>query len=867
MSRWMRRSLPRPPDEEEAAGLTTEPPNRASLLKVPTLMYQNSDGSSPQLSEADEDDKEYRHLIASSEAPSIDDFSIDDYMVKEGEESSPPFEGYTAQPNPIHSYTPNISNQQQPERQQSKHEPRLKRKKTIQRVELFRGNLVLDCPVPKMLLASLPKQQDREFSYVRYTAATCEPQDFVKNLFTLRQPLFAQPRKTEICIAITMFNEDEILFARTMHSIMKNISYLCKKRSSPVWGVDAWKKVVVCIISDGRTNIHPKTLAYLASIGVYQDGIAKNRVNEKEVNAHIYEYTTQLSIDPNLKFKGSEKGIVPVQVVFCLKEKNKQKINSHRWFFQALCPVLQPTVCVLLDVGTRPGDQSIYHLWKSFDVNPRVAGACGEVVTMKGKYGSSMLNPLVATQNFEYKMSNLLDKPLESVLGFISVLPGAFSAYRFEALQNDENGNGPLESYFRGELQNGECSGIFEANMYLAEDRVLCFELVSKRHEAWTLHYVKSAYADTDVPDRVPEFILQRRRWLNGSFFAAIHSVFHYYRIFQSTHTFGRKVLLIVEFFYLFLHMLYSWFNVGNFFIIFYVLTSSVAPKEAKFPPGAVLAKVVNWIYGALLIPCFILALGNRPHGSTIFYTTTMVLYGLLMCYLLFCSAWIAYRGIIHAIDVAKYENSSVGYALANNTIFVNIVVSLTTTYGMYALISIISCDPWHMLTSFVQYLILSPMYTNILSVYAFCNTHDVSWGTKGEHAVSNDLGIAKRNPKGTVVEIAIPTNESDIDDMYEKSVRLLASPVDKTLLSPDISLKKQDFYKNFRTFIVLAWIFSNLALVAVVINLNQTKGISISNNQTSYYLAFLFWSVVAFSAVRFVGCIVYLFLRIVTGV
>ena len=34
-------------------------------------------------------------------------------------------------------------------------------------------------------------------------------------------------------------------------------------------------------------------------------------------------------------------------------------------------------------------------------------------------------------------MSNILDKPLESIFGFISVLPGAFSAYRYIAVQND----------------------------------------------------------------------------------------------------------------------------------------------------------------------------------------------------------------------------------------------------------------------------------------------------------------------------------------------------------------------------------------------------------------------------------------------
>ena len=36
-------------------------------------------------------------------------------------------------------------------------------------------------------------------------------------------------------------------------------------------------------------------------------------------------------------------------------------------------------------------------------------------------------------------------------------------------------------------------------------DRILCWELVSKRGCKWILHYVKSAYAITDVPDRVSQ--------------------------------------------------------------------------------------------------------------------------------------------------------------------------------------------------------------------------------------------------------------------------------------------------------------------------------------------------------------------------
>ena len=178
-----------------------------------------------------------------------------------------------------------------------------------------------------------------------------------------------------------------------------------------------------------------------------------------------------VSVSPSLKIEGAEKNIIPVQLIFCLKEKNQKKINSHRWFFNAFGPILRPNVCVLLDVGTVPDSSSIYHLWKAFDIDPDVGGACGEIVVYKGKYGQYLLNPLVAAQNFEYKMSNILDKSLESVFGYITVLPGAFSAYRYSALQNDKKGEGPLQKYFLGEKMHG-AGDIFTSNMYLAEDRV-----------------------------------------------------------------------------------------------------------------------------------------------------------------------------------------------------------------------------------------------------------------------------------------------------------------------------------------------------------------------------------------------------------
>jgi len=179
---------------------------------------------------------------------------------------------------------------------------------------------------------------------------------------------------------------------------------------------------------------------------------------------------------------------------------------------------------------------------------------------MLGRGGSALLSPLVASQNFEYKMSNILDKPLESVFGYISVLPGAFSAYRYRALQNDPSGQGPLEKYFLGEKHHGSDANIFTANMYLAEDRILCFELVAKRNCAWVLQYVKSAYGETDVPDTVAEFISQRRRWLNGSFFASVYALVHQFDIWRSDHSTARKLFFHLEFFYQGVSLFFSWF-------------------------------------------------------------------------------------------------------------------------------------------------------------------------------------------------------------------------------------------------------------------------------------------------------------------
>ena len=69
----------------------------------------------------------------------------------------------------------------------------------------------------------------------------------------------------------------------------------------------------------------------------------------------------------------------------------------------------QPEICVLIDAGTKPGRKSIYYLWEAFYNDANLGGCCGEIHAMI-EGGKKLLNPLVAAQNFEYKMSNILGK-------------------------------------------------------------------------------------------------------------------------------------------------------------------------------------------------------------------------------------------------------------------------------------------------------------------------------------------------------------------------------------------------------------------------------------------------------------------------
>lgn len=731
------------------------------------------------------------------------------------------------------------------------------------KVKLVQGNLSIDYPVPSAIQNSVqPKYRadleggSEEFTHMRYTAATCDPDEFtLNNGYNLRPAMYN--RHTELLIAITYYNEDKVLTARTLHGVMQNIRDIVNLKKTEFWnkGGPAWQKIVVCLVFDGIDPCDKETLDLLATVGVYQDGVMKKDVDGKDTVVHIFEYTTQLSVTPNQQLirpsNNDATDLPPVQMIFCLKQKNSKKINSHRWLFNAFGRMLNPEVCILLDAGTKPGPKSLLALWESFYNDKDLGGSCGEIHAMLGHGWKKLLNPLVAAQNFEYKISNILDKPLESSFGYVSVLPGAFSAYRFRAIVGR-----PLEQYFHGDhtmsarlgKKGIEGMNIFKKNMFLAEDRILCFELVAKAGSKWHLTYVKASKGETDVPEGAAEFIGQRRRWLNGSFAASLYSLMHFGRLYGSGHNIIRMAFFHIQLLYNVVSVAMSWFALASYWLTTKIimdivgnppLPGSQAERNGVqgFPFGNTVTPILNtvlqYLYLAFLLLQFILALGNRPKGSRLAYMLSFVVFGVIQAYVLVDAFVLVYRSFSTAKGINLVINQGFdkfGNSFEESLGAITIVAALASTFGLYFFASFLYLDPWHMFTSFIQYLALMPSFINVLMIYAFSNWHDVSWGTKGsDKADVLPSAQTKKDEKGktTVIE-EIDKPQADIDAQFEATVKRALAPY----VPPPEKVEKnlEDSYRNFRTRLVSTWIFMNAALAIAI----TTDKIGAGTNQSS---------------------------------
>lgn len=169
-----------------------------------------------------------------------------------------------------------------------------------------------------------------------------------------------------------MYNEDEGELKNTLRGIVHN--YNCFRAEDEKYGLTK-DDFTVFIICDGYDRIpdsfkkHARDKGFLDEELLVQRGFMdrtddkrapykmtplKNIMDEEVPTEdipknilHVWQVTTwDLGLEEDI-LKGRR-----MHIMFAVKHRNDGKINSHKWFFQAICKYLKPELCLMLDIGT-----------------------------------------------------------------------------------------------------------------------------------------------------------------------------------------------------------------------------------------------------------------------------------------------------------------------------------------------------------------------------------------------------------------------------------------------------------------------------------------------------------------------------------
>ena len=153
--------------------------------------------------------------------------------------------------------------------------------------------------------------------------------------------------------------------------------------------------------------------------------------------------------------------------------------------------------------------------------------------------------------------------------------------FRYDAVRGD-----PLDKFFKLQYKstNITCK---QANMYLAEDRIFCEEIMVKSSDNYYLWYFPKCEAFTDPPLSLMVLVKQRKWWNNGAFFASMHVLkWFFIRIWRNKHhSFFMKLKGTVLYIYMMFSQFFSFIIVGVFYGTFSIFLRSAFNSSACTNP------------------------------------------------------------------------------------------------------------------------------------------------------------------------------------------------------------------------------------------------------------------------------------------
>jgi chitin synthase len=545
--------------------------------------------------------------------------------------------------------------------------------------------------------------------------------------------------KDGITIIIPFYNEESHELEATLNSLFYCIKYLTHFK--PEWEEE---KIQILLIQDGwykSSDSMKKYLKQLYDIEIdgkhwsdyYQD--FNDETYTKEPTAFIFEDNKPICFN---RHKTPNKEIAKyLNISLLIKIDNRKKHNSHEWFIgrNGFSEVKQSKYMFCTDCFTMYHKACLYHLVNHMDNNEKTAVCTGrQRVMSRDMQGSnenilSLSSILRDVQLFDFESSNAVYNGAFSIVGFLPVIPGPCGLYRSSILLKDE------VRYWYFDLVNKEPTetGLVLGNLRIAEDRILSYSVLLKNEEPANMMFVPESVFYFEAETSLKQFILQRRRWINGTVAGYI-----YLLMIEPEHFIKWNINIFRKMYILFLLSLQilTYFIVGFSpaisLTIFYHSLLYILNYSSLNYVTVEMVSVLFLIFGWILYIVHYYVHNNKKFDSNVIYM------------LLFFSMIISIATLLSLIlfVIQNYSMMSlITYILFSGNITIKIIILVFILPFLNGILISNSCHSFfYMIKSFLSYFLFSHMLISTFGSYSYSRFFDLTWGNRptSENITSN---------------------------------------------------------------------------------------------------------------------------------
>ena len=324
-----------------------------------------------------------------------------------------------------------------------------------------------------------------------------------------------------VSVIIPFYNEKRHELKVTLQSLHYAYSYL--KHMKKKW---KYKPLKVLIIQDGWWKSSKSMKEYLKELfgGKNEDkwynksDFTIENKGKSQPTTYIFESKKPIIIN-KLESKNNEEPIILMDITMIIKLDNRRKHNSHEWFIghNGFAEKMESKYLLCTDAFTLFNTTAIYHLVNYLEKNPKCAAVTGRARVMTRE---QQLNDketwseyiLRCCQLHDFELSCMVYNGAFSLGGVLPVIPGPCGLYRSTSVLNNDVRN----EYFGALNANADKVGIVLGNLKIAEDRLLTYLSIFKNNGS-NMVFVPMAIFYFEAEVELKRFLLQRRRWINGS--------------------------------------------------------------------------------------------------------------------------------------------------------------------------------------------------------------------------------------------------------------------------------------------------------------------------------------------------------------